>query len=567
MELLERHFDTAFDAPDGIKKLRALILALAMQGKLVPQDLNDPPATELLKLIEREKQLLVKSGKLKNSNVLPPVTELEETFTLPKSWVWVRLGAVAQHNSGKTLDSGRNSGTPRDYITTSNLYWGRFELDNVRQMLIRDEELERCTAKVGDLLVCEGGEAGRAAVWEQESEVCFQNHIHRVRFHATISPYYGFRFFEYLNVSGQIEKYRKGVGISNMSSKSLASIPFPLPPVAEQLRIIKKIDELMARCDALEKLRAERDAQRLAVHTAAVCQLLNVADTDGHIQAREFLGQHFGELYTVKEIVTELRKAILQLAVMGKLVPQDPKDPPVSELLKKIEAEKKQLVKARKIKEPKQSAPVSQERIPYMLPQAWKWIRVNDIVEVGTGSTPPTGNRDYYAGSIPWYTSSATNRPIADEPETFISDQAIRETNCKVFPAGSLIIALYGQGKTRGQISELPVAGATNQAIAAMVFYESSLPTKKYLKYFFVKIYEEIRSTAEGAAQPNLNVGKIKDTLVPLPPLQEQQRIIVKIDQLMALCDALDQQIEAASETQSAMLNAMMAQYGGQRCA
>ena len=567
MDLLERHFDTAFDAPDGIKKLRELILTLAMQGKLVPQDPNDPPACELLKEIEREKQLLVKKGKLKISTVLSPVTELEETFTLPGSWTWVRLGSVAQHNSGKTLDGGRNSGTSRDYITTSNLYWGRFELDNVRQMLIRDEELERCTARKSDLLVCEGGEAGRAAVWELESEVCFQNHIHRLRFYGKISPYYGFRFFEYLNVSGDIEKYRKGVGISNMSSKALASIPFPLPPVAEQLRILKRINELMARCDALEKLRAERDAKRLAVHTAAVRQLLNVADTDGHTQAREFLGQHFGELYTVKENVTELRKAILQLAVMGKLVPQDPNDRPASELLNQIEAEKKRLVKEGKLREPKPSIPVSDEQVPYLLPKAWKWVRVSDIVDVGTGSTPSKTNRDYYGGAIPWYTSAATNRPIANEPETFITEDALKETNCKVFPAGSLIIALYGQGKTRGQISELPVAGATNQAIAAMVFYESSLPIKKYLKNFFLKIYEEIRLIAEGAAQPNLNVGKVKDTLVPLPPLREQHCIVTKIDQLMSLCDTLEQQIDAAGATQSAMLNAMMAQYGGQRCA
>ncbi len=567
MELLEHHFDTAFDAPDGIKKLRELILTLAMQGKLVPQNPNDTPASDLLKEIEREKQSLVKKGKLKNSTVLSPVTGLEETFTLPGSWAWVRLGTVAQHNSGKTLDGGRNSGTSRDYITTSNLYWGRFELDNVRQMLIRDEELERCTAKRGDLLVCEGGEAGRAAVWEQASDVCFQNHIHRVRFHGKISPFYGFRFFEYLNVSGQIEKYRKGVGISNMSSKALASIPFPLPPVPEQLRIIKRIDELMARCDALEKLRAERDAKRVAVHTAAVRQLLNVADTDGHIQARDFLGQHFGELYTVKENVTELRKAILQLAVMGKLVPQNPNDPPASELLKQIEAEKKRFVKEGKLKGSKPSILISEQDVPYRLPKGWEWVRVNDLVEVGTGSTPPTTNRDYYTGSIPWYTSSATNRPIADIPETCISEDAIRDTNCKIFPAGSLIIALYGQGKTRGQISELPVAGATNQAIAAMVFHDSSLPIKDYLKHFFVKIYEEIRSIAEGAAQPNLNVGKVKDTLVPLPPLREQKRIVAKIDQLMSMCDTLEQRIDAAGQTQSALLNAMMAQYGGQRCA
>ena len=191
---------------------------------------------------------------------------------------------------------------------------------------------------------------------------------------------------------------------------------------------------------------------------------------------------------------------------MGKLVPQNPNDPPAGELLKEIEAEKKRLMKEGKIKALKPLLPVMENEKPYQLPQGWEWVRVVDLVEVGTGSTPETTNRDYYNGSIPWYTSSATNDLFAATQDKFITEKAIKETNCKVFPSGSLIVAMYGQGKTRGQISEIVIPGATNQAIAAMVFYASSQGVKKYLKYFFVKIYEEIRLLAEGAAQPNLNV-------------------------------------------------------------
>ena len=166
----------------------------------------------------------------------------------------------------------------------------------------------------------------------------------------------------------------------------------------------------------------------------------------------------------------------------------------------------------------------------------------------------------YYNGNIPWYTSSATNNIIAETPEKFITEIAIKETNCKIFPSGSLIIAMYGQGKTRGQISEIVIPGATNQAIAAMVFYKSSQELKQYIKYYFVKIYDEIRSIAEGAAQPNLNVGKIKDTLIPLPPLAEQHRIVAKIDRLMEFCDRLEETIEAAKTKQTELLNALMSQ-------
>lgn len=557
-ELLEKHFDTAFAAPDGIKKLRELILTLAMQGKLVPQDSNDQPANELLKEIEAEKQRLVAEGQIKKPKPLLPLTEQEKPYALPKEWKWVRFGEIAQHNSGKTLDGGRNTGLPRRYITTSNVYWGKFQLNNVREMLIREDELDKCSARKGDLLICEGGEAGRAAVWELPEEICFQNHVHRARLYKDVNPYFAYRFFEKINASGEINNYRKGVGISNMSSKALASIAFPLPPTSEQHRIVTKIDELMARCDELEKLRTAQQGARLTVHAIAIKQLLNIAEPDQHQFAQAFLAEHFGELYTVKENVAELRKAILQLAVMGKLVPQNPDDQPASELLQEIEAEKQRLVKAGKIKKPKPLPPVTEGEKPYALPRGWEWIRVIDIVDVGTGSTPATTNRDYYGGEVPWYTSSATNKSFADKPETFITEKAIKETNCKVFPSGSLIIALYGQGKTRGQISELTIAGATNQAIAAMVFFDSSIGVKKYLKYFFIKIYEEIRKMAEGAAQPNLNVGKVKETLVPLPPLSEQHRIVEKIDAIMALCDSLEQRINAATSRQAELLNALM---------
>lgn len=487
-------------------------------------------------------------------------------YALPKGWKWVRLREVS-HDWGQQIPSSRFT-----YIDVGSIDNKRGTISPNPEVLDSSEAPSRARKIVRRGTVIYSTVRPyllNAAVIDKDySPMPIVSTAFAIMHpYAGISGRYIYFYLRSPFFVRYVEANQKGVAYPAINDGDFFVGEFPLPPAAEQERIVAKIDELMARCDVLEKLRAERDAQRLAVHTAAVRQLLNVVDTDGHIQAREFLGQHFGELYTVKENVAELRKAILQLAVMGKLVPQDPNDPPASDLLKQIEAEKKRLVKEGKLKGAKPSAPISDQDVPYGLSKGWVWVRVNDLVEVGTGSTPSTTNRDYYTGSIPWYTSSATNRPIADIPETRISEDAIRDTNCKVFPAGSLIIALYGQGKTRGQISELPIAGATNQAIAAMVFYESSHPIKDYLKHFFVKIYEEIRSIAEGAAQPNLNVGKVKDTLVPLPPLREQKRIVAKIDQLMSLCDILEKQMNAARETQSALLNAVMTQYGGQQCA
>ena len=559
MRLLEQQFDTAFAAPDGIQKLRELILTLAMQGKLVPQDPNDQPASELLKEIEVEKKKLVKAGKIKQPKPLPEVEPEEMPYDLPDTWEWVRIKNIC-HDWGQK--------TPDQLFT----YIDVGSIDNTKGMISDDVQiLESSEAPSRARKIVQQGTVIYSTVRPyllniaiiEKEYVC--EPIASTAF-AIIHPYSGInnRFiYHYLKSPTFIhfvESTMKGVAYPAINDGDFFQGLFPLPPLAEQHRIVAKIDQLMARCDQLEKLRSDRTHALITVHTTAIARLLTAQDSHDFSTAWHFITQHFGELYSVKATVAELRKTILQLAVMGKLVPQDPNDEPASELLKVIELEKQRLAKEGKIKQPKPLLKIKPEEIPYLLPNGWEWVRVIDVVDVGTGSTPATTNPAYYNGTIPWYTSSATNNIIAKTPDTFITESAIKETNCKIFPSGSLIIAMYGQGKTRGQISEIVVPGATNQAIAAMIFYESSQEIKRYIKYYFVKIYEEIRSIAEGGAQPNLNVGKIKETLIPLPPLAEQHRIVAKIDQLMALCDRVEGAIAAAQTKQADLLNAVMAQ-------
>lgn len=238
---------------DLLKKLRKQILQDAVEGKLVPQDPNDEPADELLERIKMEREKLIREKKISKEKPLPEIKLEEIPFEIPGSWHWVRIGEISQHNSGKTLDGGRNSGRPRKCLTTSNLYWGYFETDNLKTILIEDEELERCTAKKGDLLICEGGDAGRAAIWDSNTSVCFQNHLHRVRFYENINTSFGYWYFLHLSLCGRIENYRKGMGISNLSGKSLSMIVIPLVPIEEQHRIVTRIEKLMKLCDELEQ--------------------------------------------------------------------------------------------------------------------------------------------------------------------------------------------------------------------------------------------------------------------------------------------------------------------------
>lgn len=376
--VLSQNLPLLATAPDGIQKLRGLILELAVRGKLVPQDPNDEPASELLKRVDVERRQLKLPPRL-------PVDDAPRPFSLPEDWQWLQFGDVAQHNSGKTLDKGRNTGHTRRYITTSNLYWGRFDLANVREMLIRDEELERCTARRNDLLICEGGEAGRASVWDTDEEICFQNHVHRARFFAGISPYYAYRTFQRLDLSGEINEFRKGVGISNLSGKALASIPFPLPPLAEQHRIVAKVDELMALCDRLEAEQADAGAAHGRLVETLLGTLTQSADTAELAANWQRLAEHFDTLFTTEASLDALKQTILQLAVMGKLVPQDPNDEPASELLKRIAKERTRLKANGKVRNSKLVPPVDEDERSFSLPSGWEWVRFAAVATTRLG--------------------------------------------------------------------------------------------------------------------------------------------------------------------------------------
>jgi type I restriction enzyme S subunit len=228
------------ELPEQLKKS---ILQWAIQGHLVPQDPTDEPASELLKRIKAEKAALIKSGKIKKEKPLPPISEDEIPFDIPESWIWVRCGDVFQHNTGKALNSTNRNGRLLEYITTSNLYWNRFELDKLREMFFTDAEIEKCNARKGDLLVCEGGDYGRAAIWNFNRPICIQNHIHRLRSFAPVSTKFFYYLFLFYKSAGLIGG--KGIGIQGLSSNALHALVFPLPPLAEQKRIVDKLETVL----------------------------------------------------------------------------------------------------------------------------------------------------------------------------------------------------------------------------------------------------------------------------------------------------------------------------------
>ena len=238
--------------PEDMKKS---LLQYAIQGKLVEQRSEEGTAEELFEQIQEEKHRLIKEKKIKKEKPLPEITDDEKLFDIPESWKWVRVGEIFAHNTGKAMNSSakkvNKAGAKRKFITTSNLYWNSFDFSSVKEMFFSDDELERCTVRKGDLLMCEGGAYyGRTAIWNYDYDICFQNHIHRLRSYKPVELLFFYHLFYFYKSMNMMKA--KGTAMPGLSSQTLHQMVLPLPPLSEQQRIVEKLERLLPLCEQLK---------------------------------------------------------------------------------------------------------------------------------------------------------------------------------------------------------------------------------------------------------------------------------------------------------------------------
>lgn len=562
MELLDEHFDVAFAAPDGIPKLRELILRLAMQGKLVPQDPNDLPVSELLRSIEAEKKRLVKECKIKARKTLSEITAGDEPYSLPNGWQWVRLGAIGNIFNGNSMSAaekeskyGGVEGLP--YIATKDVGYGFDPLDYDNGIYISSDEEKFRIARQGAVLICaEGGSAGKKCGLT-DRDICFGNKLFANELYGQISS----RFILYTYLSPDFHALfaaaMTGI-IGGVSIGKFVEIPIPLPPLGEQSRIVAKVDKLMAQCDELENLRNESENKRLAAHAAAFSQLIDFTGNSSADDTWAFITKHFGDLYSVKENVTELRKAILQLAVMGKLVPQDLRDEPAIHLLKKIEEERSLLIQKGVIKF-KKSGDIEKPVVLFDIPATWTWCCIQDIslkVTDGEHSTPRRSTTGYYLLSA----RNITNEGIKLDDVDFVEEEEYLRIRKRCNPEiGDVLISCSGS------VGRVAVADSNEYVMvrsAALIKQSREHLNATYLANALKAPFAQLQivQKSKTTAQSNLFLGKILEISIPLPSLSEQNRIVAKTNQLMALCDALEQRIAASIVKQTELLKTVMAQ-------
>ena len=428
-------------------------------------------------------------------------------FDIPDSWEWVRLGELFQHNTGKALNAANRTGQLKQYITTSNLYWDRFELDNLKEMYFSESEIEKCTVIKGDLLVCEGGDIGRASIWSYDYPMCIQNHIHRLRAYVPLCTRFFYYLFDLYKHIGWIGG--KGIGIQGLSSNAIHSLLFPLPPLAEQHRIVETIDKLQPYTDAYADVESTLDT----------------------------LNTTFPEW---------LKKSILQEAVQGKLVPQDSSDEPAEALLERIRAEKRRLIKEGKIKKDKHESVIFRrdnshyekrgsevvcidDEIPFDIPELWSWCRLNELcTKIGAGSTPTGGKTIYVPEGIKFIRSqNVYNDGLKLNDISYITEEINAKKKGSIVRSKDILLNITGGSIGRCAVvpDDFDIANV-NQHVMIIRLVEPKM--RHWIHTILISEYIQnlIMDVQVGVSREGLSATKLMNFLIPVPPISEQNRIL-----------------------------------------
>ncbi|EAR7601049.1 restriction endonuclease subunit S, partial [Salmonella enterica] len=441
----------------GIKKLRELILELAVRGKLVPQDPNDKPASVLLERIATEKAELVKQGKIKKQKPLPEISEEEKPFELPAGWEWARLNELAPMGiiDGDWIESKDQdpSGAYR-LIQLADVGVGDFKDKSDRYINTSTFHRLNCHQLMeGDILIARlPNPIGRACIFPKLSQSAITVvDIATMRPSGNYSAEYIISAINSLTFRQQVESFGKGATRFRIATGHLKTLLLPIPPVQEQYSIFKKIKELMSLCDQLEQYSlTSLDAHQQLVETL-LTTLTDSQNADELAENWARISEHFDTLFTTEVSIDALKQTILQLAVMGKLVPQDPNDEPASELLKRIAQEKAQLVKDGKMKKQKPLPPISDEEKPFELPSGWEWCLFEDVVDIQSGITKGRNLANRKLISIPYLRVANVQRGYLDLSEVKEIDIPEEEKDKYHVIKGDLLITEGGDWDTVGR--------------------------------------------------------------------------------------------------------------------
>jgi type I restriction enzyme, S subunit len=565
LETFFNNFDLLADAPNSVQKLRELILQLAVMGKLVPQDENDEPASVLLEKITADKKLLVKEKKIETWKHSEAVHINEQQFSLPNGWEWVRLEQIANMVHYGYTASANNNITDVRLLRITDIQNNRVNWNSVPGCDIDKNKLDAFKLNDGDLLIARtGGTIGKSYLVENLS-ICavFASYLIRIIPNAFLLPRYLKIFLESPLYWIQLYAKSMGTGQPNVNATSLKTLTVPLPPLAEQHRIVAKVDELMAMCDRLSERQQKRRETRILINNAAIGQLLTAREPEVFNKSWQHICNNFDLLYSTPDNIGKLRQAILQLAVQGKLVPQDENDEPASVLLEKIKFEKERLLQEGKIRKEKLLPAIQAEELEHNIPEKWSWSRLIDICELITDGTHQTPK---YTKQGRMFLSAQNVKPFRFMPKVhrFVSEEDYQGYIKNRKPEfEDILLTRVGAG-----IGE---AAVIDQKLDFAIYVSVALvrPFRKFIDPYYLTIWlnspsgthkSSINTYGKGVSQGNLNLGLINKFIVSIPPLNEQHSIVAKVNQLMSLCDELETKLTQSVTNSEKLIEAAVRQ-------
>ncbi|HDV5498733.1 restriction endonuclease subunit S [Vibrio cholerae] len=544
----------------GVKKLRELILDLAVRGKLVPQDPNDEPASVLLERIAAEKAQLVKDKKIKKPKALPPIND-NKPFQIPNNWGWSQLGFLTNYGVCDKLEP--KDASPSTWVleledvekyTSRLLKKVRFEervFKSTKNSFQKNDVIYgKLRPYLDKVLVADEDGACTTEMIPIRGYIGLMPEFIRL---VLKTPY----FIEYANTSTH------GMNLPRMGTDKARAALFPLAPLNEQHRIVAKVDELMTLCDQLEQqTEASIEAHQVLV-TTLLDTLTNSADADELMQNWARISEYFDTLFTTEESIDQLKQTILQLAVMGKLVPQDPSDEPAAELLKRIAEEKAQLVKEKKIKKEKALPPISEDEKPFELPNGWGFAHMQDLCELITDGTHQTPK---YTDTGRPFISAQCVKPFRFMPENcrYVSEehyQAYIKNRNPEFR--DILLSRVGAGIGEAAMIDTDLEFAIYVSTGLLKPHKSSVMSEYLVLWLNSPLgrgFSERNTLGKGVSQGNLNLSLIRAFTVSLPPLQEQKRIIEQVNKLSDLCDLLKERLQSVQLTQLSLTDVITEQ-------
>lgn len=565
--MLLSNLDLLATAPSGVARLRELILSLAVQGKLVPQDAADEPTSVLMQKIRAEKDRLITEGKIRRDKSLAEIAADEKPFELPQGWAWVRLAALAEFENG---DRGSNYPSRSEFvehgvafINAGHLVDERVDYSDMNYITPQNFALLR-SGKVqpGDILYCLRGSLGKFAQVTDNSPGAIASSLVIVRPIVSAVVSYAVQYLKSPLAEGQIKRFDNGTAQPNLGAGDLAKFVVPLPPLAEQSRIVARVKELMRLCDALEakgQLEATQHAQLVSTLLGALTASATPEELADNWQR---VAQHFDLLLDRPEAIDALEQTLLQLAVRGLLVPQDPTDEPASALLQKIRAEKDRLIATGQIKQGKPLPPITDEEKPFELPVGWEWVRINDLAEV-QGGIQKTQLRTPVKQHFPYLRVANVQRDALRLEEIERFELTMEELERWRLIAGDLLVV-----EGNGSAEEIGRCAVWTGAIDPCVYQNHLIRVRCFQQdcMAFIKLFLNAPSGAEEMKRLaittsglyNLSVGKIRNYAVPMAPLAEQSRIVTRVTALRRLCADLRLRLADRQSVQARLAEALV---------